>query len=59
MLLNFTLEELKMLSVAVKNRNFGFMVKGIPLCKDKEKYEAIEEKLNKEIEYYDTSGGKS
>ena len=55
MLLSFTLEELKMLSVAVSNNNFEFIYDGSPLWKDKEKYEALEEKLNKEIEYYDTS----
>lgn len=55
MLLSFTLEELKMLKDAVRNRTFGFTLKGIPICKDREKYEALEEKLNKEIEYYDTS----
>lgn len=55
MLFSFTLEELKMLSIAVSNNNFEFIYDGSPLWKDKEKYEALEEKLNKEIEYYDTS----
>ena len=55
MLLSFTLEELKMLSIAVSNNNFEFIYDGSPLWNDREKYEALEEKLNKEIEYYDTS----
>ena len=55
MLLSFTLEELKLLTDAVRNKTFGFMIEGLPRWKDKEKYEALEEKLNKEIEYYDTS----
>lgn len=55
MLLSFTLEELKMLSTAVSNNNFEFIFEGSPLWEEREKYEALEEKLNKEIEYYDTS----
>ena len=55
MLFSFTLEELKMLSVAVSNNNFEFIYEGSPIWKDREKYEALEEKLNKELEYYDTS----
>ena len=53
MLLNFTLEELKMLSVALSNSNFEFIFDGSPLWKEREKYEVLEEKLNKEIEYYE------
>lgn len=55
MLFSFTLEELKLLKDAVRNRTFVLTLKGIPLWKDKEKYEALEEKLKKELEYYDTS----
>lgn len=53
MLLSFTLEELKMLSIAVSNNNFEFIYEGSPLWDEKEKYERLEEKLNKEIEYYE------
>ena len=53
MLLSFTLEELKLLSIAVSNNNFDFIYDGSPLWNDREKYEALEEKLNKEIEYYE------
>lgn len=53
MLLNFTLEELKMLSVAVSNNNFEFIYEGSAIWDDREKYEALEEKLNKELEYYE------
>lgn len=55
MLLSFTLEELKMLSIAVSNNNLEFVVDGLPLWDEREKYEALEEKLNKELNYYDTS----
>ena len=53
MLLSFTLEELKMLSIAVDNNNFEYIYDGSPLWDEREKYEALEEKLNKEIEYYE------
>lgn len=53
MLLSFTLEELKMLSIAVSNNNFEFIYDGSPLWNEKEKYETLEEKLNKEIDYYE------
>ena len=53
MLLSFTLEELKMLSIAVSNNNFEFIYDGSPIWDEREKYEALEEKLNKEIEYYE------
>ena len=53
MLLSFTLEELKMLSVAVSNNNFEHIYDGSPIWDEREKYEALEEKLNKEIEYYE------
>ena len=53
MLLSFTLEELKMLSIAVSNNIFEFIYEGSPLWDEKEKYESLEEKLNKEIEYYE------
>ena len=53
MLLSFTLEELKMLSISVSNNNFEFIYEGSPLWDEKEKYESLEEKLNKEIEYYE------
>lgn len=55
MLFSFTLEELKMLSTAVSNNNFEFIFEGSPLWEEREKYKTLEEKLNKEIEYYDTS----
>ena len=55
MLLNFTLEELKMLSIAVSNNKFEHMYDDSPIWEEREKYEALEEKLKKEIEYYDTS----
>ena len=45
MLLSFTLEELKMLSIAVSNNNFEFIYDGSPLWKEREKYETLEEKL--------------
>ena len=54
MLLSFTLEELKMLSIAVSNNNFEYIYEGSPIWEEREKYEALEEKLNKEIEYYET-----
>lgn len=53
MLLSFTLEELKMLSIAVNNNNFEHIYEGSPIWDEREKYEALEEKLNKEIEYYE------
>ena len=53
MLFSFTLEELKMLSIAVSNNNFEFIYDGSQLWNDREKYEALEEKLNKEIDYYE------
>lgn len=53
MLLSFTLEELKMLSIAVNNNNFEHIYEGSPIWDEKEKYEALEKKLNKEIEYYE------
>ena len=52
MLLSFTLEELKMLSIAVNN-NFEVIYDASPIWDEREKYEALEEKLNKEIEYYE------
>lgn len=55
MLLSFTLEELKMLSIAVNNNNFEHIYEGSPIWNEREKYEAIEEKLNKEIEYYEVN----
>lgn len=55
MLFSFTLEELKMISTAVSNNNFEFIFEGSPLWEEREKYEALEEKLNKEIEYYETT----
>lgn len=53
MLLSFTLEELKMLSIAVSNNNFEYIYEGSPIWDEREKYEALDEKLNKEIEYYE------
>lgn len=52
MLLSFTLEELKMLSIVVNN-NFEHIYDGSPIWDEREKYKALEEKLNKEIEYYE------
>ena len=53
MLFSFTLEELKMLSIAVSNNNFEFIYESSPIWDEREKYEALEEKLKKEIEYYE------
>ena len=53
MLISFTLEELKMLSIAVNIHNFEHIYEGSPIWGEIEKYEALEEKLNKEIEYYE------
>ena len=55
MLLSLDLDELKMLSVALSNNNFEFIYEGSHLWEHREEYEALEEKINKEIEYYDTS----
>lgn len=53
MLLSFTLEELKMLSVAIQNNNFEFIYESSPLWENREKYYKLDEKLSKEIAYYD------
>lgn len=53
MLLSFTLEELKMLSVAIQNSNFEFIYESSPLWENREKYYKLDEKLSKEIAYYD------
>ena len=53
MLLSFTLEELKMLSIAVNINNFEHIYDGSPIWDEIEKYEDLEEKLHKEIEYYE------
>ena len=53
MLLNFTLEELKMLSTALSNNNFDFIYEGSPLWELRKDYEALEDKINKELEYYE------
>ena len=37
MLLSFTLEELKMLSIAVSNNNFEFIYDGSPLWEERDK----------------------
>ena len=55
MLLSFTLEELKMLSIAVNINNFEHIYDGSPIWDEIEKYEALEEKLKKEIEYYEVN----
>lgn len=55
MLLRFTLEELKMLSIAVSNNKFEHMYDDSPIWEEREKYEALEEKLKKEIEYYEVN----
>lgn len=53
MLFSFTLEELKMLSIALSNSNFEFIYEGSPLWEFRKNYEALEDKINKEIEYYE------
>lgn len=53
MLISLDLEELKMISVALSNNNFEFIYEGSPLWELRKDYEALEEKINKEIEYYE------
>lgn len=55
MLINLDLDELKMLSTALSNNNFEFIYEGSSLWELRKNYEALEDKINKEIEYYDTS----
>lgn len=53
MLINLDLDELKMLSIALSNNNFEFIYEGSPLWEHWHEYESLEEKINKEIEYYE------
>lgn len=55
MLLSLDLDELKMLSVALRNNNYEFIYEGSSLWEIHKDYLALEDKINKEIEYYDTS----
>lgn len=55
MLLYLDLDELKMLSTALCNNNFEFIYEGSPIWERRDEFEALEKKINKEIEYYETT----
>lgn len=55
MLLYLDLDELKMLSIALSNNNFEFIYEGSSIWEKRDEFEALEKKINKEIEYYETT----
>lgn len=55
MLLYLDLDELKMLSIALSNNNFEFIYEGSSIWERRDEFEALEKKINKEIEYYETT----